>query len=376
MSAFNIETLLLLQQLERSTKSALAREAGVSSPKLSKILNRQQRAEDSIFEQIGIHLDYPIEFFNKNISLPPVYELTYRHTSRATQQELNAVAAEYALLSATATQLANQVGIDSKTAWIDQIAPRSEKITQADIEKIAENTRAHMRIEAHGTIKNVTRALELVGIICAPLHSLTIQEQTTKLNSDGMTHPTGEQKLPVIGYKPNPAGDRERFTKAHELGHLILHKYRRPEKYRDLEKEAHNFAGAFLMPQEDAHILMDENTMLSDIIQIKQTWGISIAALISRGYATKIFTKDRWRSLYMQLSARRWRKNEPMPAGQEIPLLLNNMITKQYADNNNQVDVFTLEHELGIPFRYLDTWANGLTEQGQNIGYIAPRFNR
>ncbi|KWZ74148.1 hypothetical protein HMPREF3214_00791 [Alloscardovia omnicolens] len=52
------------------------------------------------------------------------------------------------------------------------------------------------------------------------------------------------------------------------------------------------------------------------------------------------------------------------------------MITKQYADNNNQVDVFTLEHELGIPFKYLDTWANGLTEQGQNIGYIAPQFNR
>lgn len=60
----------------------------------------------------------------------------------------------------------------------------------------------------------------------------------------------------------------------------------------------------------------------------------------------------------------------------KLHTLLNNMITKQYADNNNQVDVFTLEHELGIPFKYLDTWANGLTEQGQNIGYIAPQFNR
>src|SRR3546814_5162466 len=47
-------------------------------------------------------------------------------------------------------------------------------------------------------------------------------------------------------------GDRQRFTVAHELGHILLHSTCPPpessEHARTIEKQAHRFAAAFLLP--------------------------------------------------------------------------------------------------------------------------------
>ena len=41
---------------------------------------------------------------------------------------------------------------------------------------------------------------------------------------------------------------RSRFDAAHELGHLVMHRERARAADRDLEKQAHRFASAFLLP--------------------------------------------------------------------------------------------------------------------------------
>ncbi|TCD53745.1 ImmA/IrrE family metallo-endopeptidase [Alloscardovia theropitheci] len=375
MNSFNLESLILLQQLEKVTKNDIATWGGVSLPTLSKILNRQKEAPDSLFERVSDNSGYPLEFFQRDTSIPPAYELTYRHTSRTTIQELNAIAAEYSLLSDVADTLAGKMNIKSKAGWIDQIAPKTESITHADIERLASLARQYMNLPAHGAVSNVTRALERCGIVVAPLHALTPDDADTKLSSDGVTHPLSNDELLSIGFKEDSnAGDRDRFTKAHELGHLILHKYRRLERYSEMEREAHAFAGAFLMPEDDAKTLINPNIMLSDFLQLKASWGISIAALISRGYDMNILSRDRWRSLYMQLSARGWRKTEPITVVKEKPLLLQQILQKEYGDKNGFIDSFTAEHELGIRFGYLDVWAGGLIEQGSELGYRARRF--
>jgi hypothetical protein len=47
------------------------------------------------------------------------------------------------------------------------------------------------------------------------------------------------------------ARPRGRFDAAHELGHLVMHGHERPLPGPEAEREANQFASAFLMPRAD-----------------------------------------------------------------------------------------------------------------------------
>ena len=71
-----------------------------------------------------------------------------------------------------------------------------------------------------------------------------------------------------------------------------------------MEREAHLFAGALLLPAEDMSRTVQRNATLSDFLKIKSGWGASIAASISRARALGIISSERYRSLQIQLSSR------------------------------------------------------------------------
>ena len=190
--------------------------------------------------------------------------------------------------------------------------------------------------------------------------------------------PERDMKLmPVIGYSiRNNTGDRLRFTIAHELGHLLLHKYRKPANYRDMEREAHRYAGALLMPQADARILLGDHFMLSDLARLKASWGMSIASMVSRASNLGLIDANRTRSLQIQINSRGWRKREPVHVGDEHPVLMKQIMTAKYAGGNpaRGIDSLTAEKELKVPFRYLDQWSDGLKEYGAEFGFSSKRF--
>jgi hypothetical protein len=70
--------------------------------------------------------------------------------------------------------------------------------------------------------------------------------------------------------------------------------------------------------------------MAGSSLQGKATWGVSIQALIMRGYVVGNLSDSRKRSLYVQLTQRGWRKSEPVTVGQETPLLLGTLLTRQF----------------------------------------------
>lgn len=375
MPQYTAESLILLKDLEATTNKCLAENARISQSTMGKMINRQREVSERTVESLSSSMDYPMAFFEHSINAVPVVELTYRHTSKSSVSELNAVATEYSMLQETVKKLENSIGISPDLEWMDALAPRTEKISQDDIERLASKTREYLGLNPSGRIGNLTRCMERKAIVIAPLRTLTSLGGAEHLHSDGVTYPGMTDSAAVIGYAPDSSkGDRERFTKAHELGHLILHRYRRPNQYKDMEREAHAFAGAILMPQDDVRLLISPETMLSQLVQLKSTWGMSIASLISRAYQSGIFSKDKWRSMYMQLSARGWRKNEPVHVGSEKPILLNSLIKRQYSDDKGLVDSFALEEGLGVPFRYADVWSTGLQEQGSDLGFTVRRF--
>lgn len=100
-------------------------------------------------------------------------------------------------------------------------------------------------------------------------------------NADGYLRFNMETKKPRIVLKAYQADTRQRFTMAHELGHLILHQGWTPNNNKKLpeeilevtmyrgnsatpieekprEKQANEFAGVFLMPRKKVLKLLQE----------------------------------------------------------------------------------------------------------------------
>lgn len=110
----------------------------------------------------------------------------------------------------------------------------------------------------------------------------------------------------------NPSSVRNRFSIAHELGHLFLHmgylgtddRWKNMSTYQDAvryrygyseeEYEANEFAGAFLMPEEDFRDIIEKNRIRNRVKldPIAQHFDVSIEAVKIRGRFLGIFSWD------------------------------------------------------------------------------------
>ncbi|WP_427339611.1 ImmA/IrrE family metallo-endopeptidase [Caloranaerobacter sp. DY30410] len=106
---------------------------------------------------------------------------------------------------------------------------------------------------------------------------------------------------------------RSRFDIAHELGHLLLHTHVDQEDLKDpkvlkrIEKEAHYFVGAFLLP-EDSFAQEVTSISIDHFISLKKRWKVSIASMIYRCDELGIFTDNKILYLNKQMSYRKMRK--------------------------------------------------------------------
>jgi Zn-dependent peptidase ImmA (M78 family) len=247
--------------------------------------------------------------------------------------------------------------------------PVASHITGADIEKIAEEARDELGVPRHEPIKHVMRAAERAGTAVAPFVRLGSDHPAFDGHS-GMSRLTFTSAL--VMYTPHTAGDRQRFTVAHELGHLKLHVARRVDDERTREKEAHRFAGAFLYPQEVAEHDISESLSLNGYARIKVRWGVAIQALIQRGRDLRLISPERHRSLMIQVSSRGWRKNEPVEVGVEHPILLWRMLSSAYGD----APYMAASHDFGIAPELLEVWIpNRASAKRQRAGDVVSLFS-
>lgn len=349
--------------------------------RLSRIEHGLIECRDADVRRIAAALEYPDTFFIGDCGDFSPMELTYRRTSKTKVSEVNAVVGEYMMLAEAVETATTKIGMNHYPSWINQLAPHKKGVLSIrQIERIAQAARLHLGIEPNGPVRNVTRAIERAGIIIVPLHSMG-ERSTYAQTSEGVTAPKRTESNPIIGYiRQTVPGDRMRFTKAHELGHIILHMHDRDLTKKQMEEEAHNFAGAFIISEDDMRSAIQENTMLTQYVDIKAGWGISISALVMRASTLGIISPDRKRSLQMQIGARGWRKQEPVAVELESPILFKQILGKAYghvdSPTRSTIDSFKAERELKAPFRFLDFWADGLESSGEEIAIYERRFSR
>ena len=114
--------------------------------------------------------------------------------------------------------------------------------------------------------------------------------------------------VPFVVVNAEDWGERQRFTIAHELGHIVLE----ISRVLDAERVAHRFAGAFLMPAEALRLEVGKRRSvlaLGELLALKRVFGVSIQALTHRCRDLDIISVATYRSLFKEFDRLGWRSH-------------------------------------------------------------------
>lgn len=130
---------------------------------------------------------------------------------------------------------------------------------------------------------------------------------------------------------------RHRFSVAHEIGHLLLHT-ESGEHSATVEKEADEFAAAFLTPAASMDATLPQRLDLAALDRLGRTWGVSPHSLVRRMVERGRTTESSARRAYQRLAMVDDPAADPTSAYQgEVPTLL-----KKAAD-------LAADHDVGVP---------------------------
>jgi len=121
------------------------------------------------------------------------------------------------------------------------------------------------------------------------------------------------KNIPVIVVNKNFTVERKRFTALHELGHLLLNINNETFTHQEIERFCHQFAGAMLLPKETLLYELGErrnSVSLNELIYIKESYGISIQAIMARAKNLGIISNDQFVRFRMWVNSNPNHKNE------------------------------------------------------------------
>ena len=184
----------------------------------------------------------------------------------------------------------------------------------AEAEHAAQGLRAHWGLGLD-PIANLVDQSEERGIKVISTDLTSVDGLTAKVRrEDGSA-------ASVIVVNREHWGERQRFTIAHELGHMVLDVAPKV----DDEKAAHRFAGAFLMPAETLRAEVGRrrrSVSWDELFDLKRIFGVSVQALTYRCKDLGIFNNALFRRLFDEFSRRGWRNppyREPHAMEGEAP---------------------------------------------------------
>jgi Zn-dependent peptidase ImmA (M78 family)/DNA-binding XRE family transcriptional regulator len=312
------ERLKLARAKARLSQRALADQAGVTAMSISKYENNEMMPSSDVLLKLADALDVRMEFFLRGtpeLAIQPVY----RKHSRMGKKAQEAVKAQiqdwlerYLLIESFYPE---DVCVEMPEDF-----PRLVE-TLEDAEETANALRKAWQL-GDDPIDNLMELLEEKGIKVGLVEGDDDFDACTFLY-DGET--------PAIAVNENRPADRQRFSLAHELGHIMM----RVEEGVDEEKAAHRFAGAFLVPAEAARMELGTVRRYLDpfeLIMLKDKYGMSMAAWIYRAKNLGILSESATDQIRRQFSNRGWRKREPTELPQEKPRRMHRLVRRLVAE--------------------------------------------
>ena len=297
------------ERLERARKAtglslrALAEKVGVSQTAISKFEKNQLVPDSSMLIKLSIALNVKVEYFFRQ---------------RTVGLNLNTVEYRKREIPKKSLDLIN-------AKIIDQIEKRFELESVFPNPPLPDFTLSSELPESVTCLEDIDSFVDKLRIVwelgSAPIldlidvlesHGIRVFSIDDSIDSkfDGLAAKIDNK--PIIVISADWPGDRQRFTLAHELGHLVLKG--RLSKEIDEEKASNRFAGAFLLPTHAIqHELGTHRNFLElrELNLLKHEFGISMMGAIIRAYQTGIIDKKTYSTLWEMFKIRGWLKSEP-----------------------------------------------------------------
>jgi Zn-dependent peptidase ImmA (M78 family)/transcriptional regulator with XRE-family HTH domain len=306
IQSFQPRRMLQAREARGLTQAAIASMTAKSPATISKWEGGTQIPEAPALTLLSLALAVPEDLLLRPLPNYGDSPYFFRSNSKITIEAQNIAMRRLEWLNEVSTSL--QDWIDWPAINIPKLgAGDYRKLTDSDIEGLADQCRKHWRLGA-GPIDDVVLVLENAGVIC-------VREALGYDRMDGVSKWFENDLRPYVFLSADKAnGVRNRFDAAHELAHLVLHwavpniDYKRQP---ELERQAHLFAGAFLLPAE-AFAAEVSFPSIDNFLAIKSRWKTSIGAMIMRCKQLEIIDDAYSERLWKNYSARGWRKGEPL----------------------------------------------------------------
>ncbi|MCR1827861.1 XRE family transcriptional regulator [Pseudomonas oleovorans] len=294
---FNSELMRVARQSRGYSQAELSHRSGLSQGNISKIENGISDPPDDAVEKIAKALAFPVSFFFQAyqpfglpVSVHPMFRKKASVGAKALEQleaELNVRLFHYQKLLRAA-----EVETDLPLPRLDIDDYDGDATTIADL------VRRTWAIP-NGPIKNLVEYIERAG--CVVVHC-----DFDAIGVDGVT--VSLKGLPPFIFlnRANPA-DRQRFTLAHELGHIVMHRLPTPQ----MEDEANQFASALLMPPDQIRPYLSGKLTIQKLASLKPVWRVSMAALLVNAHKLGCITDNQNQWLWRTFSSMGYRKREP-----------------------------------------------------------------
>lgn len=337
----NGERIKQVRELCGFNQTELANRIEITQPAITLIESNRLIPSEEVLTRISFQTGFPVSFFKQEQSIEiPLGSLLFRSKQKATVKERTQVYR----FAQTIYEL-----IDFLLKNVKNIPVRVPRIIETPSEA-AKLTRSSLGLSPDKPIAQLINILEKAGviIISLPIYSDLIDAFSFWVDN--------LNPRPVIAVATGGPVDRLRFSIAHELGHLVLHSSARGNG-QDVEDEAHQFAGEFLLPEKPMREEMFPPIKLSDLAELKLRWKVAMSALIVRADRLNIITKRQYKYLFQQMGIRGWRTHEPanLEPPIEKPRLLCQLIELRYG---SPIDIKKVSNELHLPPQFVEQILN------------------
>ena len=356
IKGFESNRLSQILAARRLSQAQLASLVGVSPATVSKWRSGTQTPEHETLERLAGVVNVTPEWFTR-VPSPKVSPPLFRSNASAHVAARAMLEARMEWAQDIALALSEFVDYPELNLPIRQFKDPDE-ITPDEIELAAGECRDLWRI-GRMAVPDLALAVEGAGVVL-------IREETGISQIEGLSAWSEALERPLIFLSADKDnGYRSRFDLAHELGHLILHRFiARPaerDRHKQLERQAHHFAGAFLLPAETFASEVRTPVTLDDLLLLKRRWGVSVAAIVMRLRALGILDDEEKQSLFKRRSARWGAKSEPGDGDRppEQPRLLRRTIDLLVEENVMPLD--SIPRHIGLAAHDIEMLA-GLPE--------------
>lgn len=297
---------------------ALSGLIGVSPMAISKYERGLINPSSSVLLALSKALGVKVEYFFRTVNVE-LHSVEYRKHSTLSGKQLKRVEGDVVEQVERYLELVEIFPQMSPSSFSISKNIPSEITSLEQIEEVSEAIRKEWKLGLN-PIPDLMNTMEENGI------RVFLSDIDEEMKFDGLAAKINDS--PIIVVSKNWPGDRQRFTLAHELGHLVMNG--RIAAGIDEEKAANRFAGSFLAPRKEAILRLGQrrdHLEAYELACLKKEYGLSMNAWVYRAKDLNIINDACFKSTMAYFGIRGWRKTEPYEEyPKERPYLFEQMV--------------------------------------------------